>query len=156
MELSTKKKGSRWSHYNLHFTTSQSASASSDWLQRWLFGQMGFTPTKVPHWTIQRTFWTWFGFFLEIIIVIFFLSVWKVQHHDSYPSFVLSCANDGTMLLWDLQPKGRADDLPQIPAIAELFNVGLSINSFDIELDTNTLICCSDNESLSLEVLNLY
>lgn len=85
-----------------------------------------------------------------------FLSVWKVQHHDSYPSFVLSCAIDGTMLLWDLQPKGRADDLPQSPAIAELFNVGLSINSFDIELETNTLICCSDNESLSLEVLNLY
>lgn len=84
--------------------------------------------------------------------------LWKVAFHPDQPNHVVSCSDDGTLLLWDtssafeqtsnLKPSSIGSKI-QGQHVKRLRNDGLPINTFEIDTTHNLIISTSDAEAIT-------
>ena len=84
--------------------------------------------------------------------------LWKVAFHPDHPDHVLSCSDDGTLLMWDtssafehttnLKPSSIGSKLHG-SNVKRLRNDGLPINTFEIDTTDNLVISSSDAEAVT-------
>lgn len=84
--------------------------------------------------------------------------LWKVAFHPDQPDHVISCSDDGTLLMWDtssafehtvnLKPSSIGSKF-QGNNIKALRNDGLPINTFQIDTSHNLVISSSDAEAIT-------
>lgn len=81
-----------------------------------------------------------------------------VKLHPDSPDTLLSCSDDGSLLMWDLAPvsqsttmelPSRARDAERV-RIRKLFNSSLPVNTFTIDAGNNLLISACEDESLTV------
>jgi len=87
--------------------------------------------------------------------------VWQIGFHPTAPHNLISCSEDGDVLLWsafppshavmqlfisflDFATKGAFEPDAQSLTLHKLAHHDLSVNAFDINPETNTLICGTD------------
>ena len=87
--------------------------------------------------------------------------VWQIGFHPTAPHNLISCSEDGDVLLWSALPpshavmqlfisfldfatKGAFEPDAQSLTLHKLAHHDLSVNSFDINPETNTLVCGTD------------
>jgi len=74
-------------------------------------------------------------------------NVWDIAFHPTAPNNLISCSEDGDVLLWNFATKGAFEPDAQSLTLQKLVHHDLAVNSFDINTETNMLICGTDSEA---------
>jgi len=76
-------------------------------------------------------------------------NVWEISFHPAQPNNLVSCSEDGDVLLWTFAGAGAFDPDAQGLTLQKLVQPHqLSVNSFDIHRENNMLVCGTDSEAL--------
>ncbi|KAL6073942.1 Nucleoporin Nup43 [Balamuthia mandrillaris] len=78
--------------------------------------------------------------------------VWDIQFHAAHPDNVISASEDGTLLLWNFNPKNEmrgtfTADKEQL-LLRKLLRQRVGLNSLAVLPEMNMLCCAADNEAL--------
>jgi WD40 repeat protein len=79
--------------------------------------------------------------------------VWKVEFHRTIPSCLLSCGEDGAILLWDMgieQQLSHGVFTPSHANVSSLHSTTSGVNCFDVSTSQNSLIATADNQAIIL------
>ena len=83
--------------------------------------------------------------------------VWQVMYHPLEPNYLMSCADDGHFIMWDvitrkdLPPRKFSTSIEEEDTKASTLITNItSINGFDINVDLKTVACGTDDEALIL------
>ena len=90
--------------------------------------------------------------------------IWQVQFHHTHPDSILSCSEDGTLLIWNtansfestlqLKSTSISNKPPKKENVKQLRNDGMPINCFQLDSQHNAVLSASESESVNFNFLD--
>eukprot|EP01117_Protostelium_nocturnum_P012526 TRINITY_DN4617_c0_g1_i1.p2 TRINITY_DN4617_c0_g1~~TRINITY_DN4617_c0_g1_i1.p2 ORF type:complete len:394 (+),score=123.41 TRINITY_DN4617_c0_g1_i1:125-1306(+) len=87
-------------------------------------------------------------------------NIWEIRFHPTNPDQILSCSNDGSVTICDTnafsdnnRSSFKVESGSSVKTLIQNSSIGGSVNSFDYDRGTNSIVCCSDNGYLYMKSL---